>query len=346
MREKIEYPVFANQNEMLWELIQNSLPESGTIYEKYGISFYSFLEQVEKEYDYITNSYTAGLYYLLGKAFKDADIKNTEVLMDGCAAGAIIPNILGFAGAGVEDRIGKIIGENPIYYPEMFYGVNGSKKDANPSSISLNKNAYQRLIKSIVELAKESVNIFEEDLTDFQVQRKHGLYLDELFDHMDLSEKYSDSPFDDIEEVPMDDELTLELFRKGTIETEDGTITVPIQEAALVNMIQRFNPQTIEDMSYAMGLYFYTNSILPEVRTDWERELDNNLGVDSRTGQRVRVFREDYLKEFIDIGDEDLFEEKRKWCIKHQLFPRVHIDGRVQLYYRLAYYLVHHNEWE
>ena len=114
MREKIEYPVFANQNEKLWELIQNSLPESGTIYEKYGISFYSFLEQVEKEYDYITNSYTAGLYYLLGKAFKDADIKDTEVLMDGCAAGAIIPNVLGFVGVGVEDRIGKIIGENPL----------------------------------------------------------------------------------------------------------------------------------------------------------------------------------------------------------------------------------------
>ena len=345
LQQSMNYPFFINTDVLLWDLIEERLWEIEKMCEANGISKNKLEEQVHLEYSYIVGGYTSPLYYLLGRAVDDAGIRRSEIETFGSSSGAVIPNILGLTGVGVVDRLKKILGEKREYYPELFYGMKGSNKYSNPTNIRFGKSAYVRVIEAMKNVLQKAYNIAPNlRVDDFKTQRAMGLYISELEPHRTLS-LYEEKTGVRAEDIPMDDELTMELFRCNELEIDGVVVKNPIRNDGANELISKIQPKNIEDIAFAMGLYYCTRYGFPDKERsymDWR--MSEDLGISRETGERIRVFREQMCPELLEKKSIADFERQMKLFVLWQVFPKVHIDSMIQVFYRAAYYRVHFPE--
>ncbi len=321
----INYPRFKNQNELLWTLIEEKTTEFIRRCGDDSIPDNSILDQIKKEFKYIVKTDTAGLFYLLTKAFDDELVDRSEIIAYGTSGGAVIPNLLGLTGVGVEKRIRGIFAKTPKYYPELFYGLNNALLDPNPSNIRMTFESYCGVMERIADLLGFSENYTKTDPLTLIKNRATdmGIYLSYVEDLMvtDLQSvtMYKNSC------IPTYDAKTMDLFYYGfynqdqTKEENASIYKIPyITDGAKAKIIE-ICPLSLDDISKAISM-----TIISEDYAD--------SGI---------YYREQVLENCIKDGREKDFLKLRKECLKKQIFPRVHIDSIVEACWRIAYYEVH-----
>ena len=321
------YPKFSNECSLLYELILEKMTMFLDKYVPVNIARTRVIDQINKEFKYIVDSGIAGLYYLITKTFDDAYVDRTEIITYGSSSGAVIPNLLELTGVGVGKRIRGIFAEQPIYFPELFYGLKPGQLEPNPCNIRISEKAYHRVIRSIYELLKESENYSDislRDLYDRNILTGMGLYIsanDELMlSDLESLIGYRHSC------IPTYDKETMDIFYYGAYNSFDTydddfsfKVQIPIIDWRLSRKISEAGPLSLEDISKAISAVVMKN--------------DYYLG--------NAYFREEYLYDCIKNSDIEMFEELRDLCIEEQIFPRVHIDSLVEICWQMAYYQVH-----
>lgn len=340
----MSYIKIDKQNDLLREFIDNCLNDFIDKCRNIGISEEIVRSQVDKEYNYIISGNMTAYYYLIGKAVKQAGVDKNDIFYSGTMDLAVIPNMLGITGTCVDEKLKHVFASEKLYLPEVYYGVAGCLKDSNPSSFAIDSKVFSRFIETLnsllVQYVKEDI-----DLTDFEVRKEYCVYVHEVESSYNLGRNELVTGLK-AEDIPLDDEKTIELFREGSIILEPyGVINSPIEEGKINDMIKRIVPYTYEDIMFAVGLYFCSKyGISEQYRSDYDRFLAATSGVDPITGERKRVFREDYLKPIILEGSIERFNKQRKICIKEQIFSRAHVENYIRLRYQLAYYWIHYPE--
>lgn len=327
MSVNVDFPRFNGQEELLFSMIEEKTPSFIRDYCDESIPESVIIEQIKKEYQCIVNSGTAGIYYLLTEVFDEEAVDRSEIIAYGTSGGAVIPNLLGLTGVGVEKRIRGIFSSQPKYYPELYYGLGDATLDANPSNIRISCKRFYEVILKIGHLLKESENYRDINpitMFEHEVLSGMGIYLSNYYEIM----------VSDLETIlgyknrciPSYDSETMDLFYYGSynnFDTYDDDFTfkvqIPFINEKMKHMICNIHPKSLDEISKAVSMSLMTE--------------DFYLG--------NIYFREEILSKAIDNGNSDLFNELRKECIRKQIFPRVHIDSIVETCWRMAYYQVH-----
>lgn len=328
MTNNVEYPRFKNQNELLWTLIEEKTTDFIKRYGDDSIPDNRILDQIKKEFKYIVKTDTAGLFYLLTKAFDDELVDRSEIIAYGTSGGAVIPNLLGLTGVGVEKRIRGIFAKTPKYYPELFYGLNNALLDPNPSNIRMTFESYCGVMERIADLLGFSENYTKTNPLTLIKNRATdmGMYLSYVDDLM-VTDLESVTMYKN-RCIPSNDVKTMDLFYRGYYNQESNDVDdssiykIPfITEDAKTKIIE-ICPLSLDDISKAISMTIITEDYA-------------NSGI---------YYREQVLENCIRDGKEDEFLKLRIECIKKQIFPRVHIDSIVEACWRIAYYEVHFPE--
>lgn len=320
-----KYPRFKNQNELLWNLIEERTTDFLKRYGDDSIPDNIILDQITKEFKYIIKTDTAGLFYIITKAFDEEQVDRSEIIAYGTSGGAVIPNLLGLTGVGAEKRMRVIFAKSPKYYPELFYGFNNALLDPNPSNIRMTLDSYCRVMERIAELLVSSENYSRIDPIILIKNRAidMGIYLSYVDDIM-VSDLESVSTFKN-RCIPAEDTETMNVFCSGNynLNSDDTDISVryriPYISEEAKAMICEICPLTQDDISKAISITI-------------ESEKYSDCGI---------YYREQVLANCIQKGMSDDFIKLQKECIREQIFPRVHIDSIVEACWRIAYYQVH-----
>ena len=321
-----KYPRFKNQNELLWNLIEERTTDFLKRYGDDSISDNIILDQITKEFKYIIKTDTAGLFYIITKAFDEELVDRSEIIAFGTSGGAVIPNLLGLTGVGAEKRMRGIFAKSPKYYPELFYGFNNALLDPNPSNIRMTFDSYCGVMERIAELLGSSENYSKIDPLILIKNRATdmGIYLSYVDDLM-VSDFESVTAFKN-RCIPSYDADTMDVFyyryyNQDPDDEEESTSNykIPYITDEAKYKISEVCPLSLDDISKAISMTL--------VKKDY---IDAGI-----------YFREQVLENCIRDGREDDFMKLKKECIREQIFPRVHIDSIVEACWRIAYYQVH-----
>ena len=320
------YPRFKNQDELLWYLIEEKIDHFIEKYVDDSIPDNIIRDQITKEFNLIVKTGTAGLYYLVTKAFDEEFIDYSEVIAYGTSGGAVIPNLLWLTGVGVEKRIRGIFAESPKYYPELFYGFNNALLDPNPTNLRMTYGSYCGVMRWIADILGSSENYSKVDSLHLirKGAKDMGIYLscsDELMVRdLEIAANFKNRF------IPPYDPDTMDVFyyryyNQDLNDEEECTsiYKIPYISEEAKHKISEACPLSLDDISRAISMTL--------VNKDYAE-----AGI---------YYREQVLENCIKEGREDDFLRLTEECIREQIFPRVHIDSIVEACWRIAYYQVH-----
>lgn len=329
MNETVEFkPIFENQKEKLWSRIIYIIGMiKNTLFEKYGIREDRLLEKASEEFEIIENEGMVGLYYLMAKSLHDAGVVHlSEIVTYGAGNASVICNLLGLSGGlGAIKRIAYTL--NGTYFTELFYGPSDARLSFNPTNVRMSRVVYKRFIEAFIDNLKNAINTdiyMGVDFKSFDTQRKFGLYFLED-DNLDKLAYLSIRYPGDVHGLIEDDEDILNLICNRD---NNNRYEYKIIPESYYNVITKVAPRDKEELSYAIAIATILSK--PDhLITHIDRNLYSNHGRNPFTDSYMRVFAEDYLKEYIDGSHGVSFMRQRKICMMNQIFNKAHIDRMV-----------------
>lgn len=372
MSQMISYPQFADQDILLWNQIEEKIPEYVEKCKQIGISEKRLRDQIDKEFKMLASSEVVGLYYLLVKAFDAAYVDRGEFVAFGDSNGAVIPNILGLTGVEELRRLKGILSDNPIYYPELFYGLKDEPCDANPSSIRMMHEVFYDVLfemNSIIKTSQNYNNLEGLALYNYELRKKMGIYLSEL-DGMIIGDYERRTSFKN-KCIPDVDEMTMKVFSSGEYNGDYNILYNLLRDKEFTQSYASVPEEKVFSESFVayagrspMGFMFnkewYTPYYFIDVPfiDDDRRKLIKSIKPTSLNDlsyaaakssiieleDEKKVYREQYLEESIKNNDPVEYKRIRKDCLTNQVFSRVHTDTLMINNWRIVYYQVHYDE--